>query len=128
MPLYQVTWRDTLSVYRRAMKVDDPLPYILNEDAIRGAIARPYAEFAGVAPYPTLHEKAAALMHGVANAHGFADGNKRTAVLLTLVFIRASGYEMEPAARAILDDVVVDLVTGDRSQESVAFWLKIVVS
>lgn len=114
-------------MYCRIMHVPDATPYIMNESAIRSAIARPYASFEGVQAHPTLHEKAAALLSGVANAHGFSDGNKRTAALLTLVFILASGYKMDPISKQKLDDVVVDLVTGDRSERSVAFWFKIVI-
>ena len=108
------------------MRVPDARPYILNKDAVLGAIARPYHTFAGENLYPTLHEKAGALLSGVANAHGFSDGNKRTAVLLTLGMIRKSGYNLDRTALKKLDDVVVDVVTGERSEVSVAIWFHIV--
>lgn len=127
MPIYEIQWQDALDVYCRIMRVPDAIPYILNENAIRSAIARPYQGFGGVQAHPTLHEKAAALLSGVAKAHGFADGNKRTAVLITLVFIRASGYSLDPVAEQKLDDVVVELITGERDEKSVAFWFKIVI-
>jgi len=50
-------------------------PGILNASAIESALARPYHGY-----HPRLHQKAAALVHGIVSNHGFVDGNKRTAV------------------------------------------------
>jgi len=43
------------------------------------AVMRPQASAFGDDAYPTIHEKAAALLHGLARNHPFVDGNKRTA-------------------------------------------------
>ncbi|MFQ1699953.1 type II toxin-antitoxin system death-on-curing family toxin [Loktanella agnita] len=38
---------------------------------------------------------AAVLWHGVSEAHGFVDGNKRTAMLAALAFLEANGIELD---------------------------------
>ena len=43
------------------------------------AVMRPQASAFGDDAYPTIHEKATALLHGLARNHPFVDGNKRTA-------------------------------------------------
>jgi death-on-curing protein len=43
------------------------------------ATERSRANVFGAELYPTLHEKAAALLHSVARNHALIDGNKRTA-------------------------------------------------
>jgi death on curing protein len=40
----------------------------------------------------TLTGKAAALMHSLAGNHALVDGNKRLALLATVVFLRVNGY------------------------------------
>lgn len=55
------------------------------------AIERPRTHVFGVELYPTLHEKAAALLHSVARNHALVDGNKRTAWLAMRVFLRFNG-------------------------------------
>ena len=55
---------------------------ILRIDSIESAIARPYCGY-----FDTLAEKAAALLESMVGNHGFADGNKRTAVLLVCILI-----------------------------------------
>ncbi|MGW5637071.1 type II toxin-antitoxin system death-on-curing family toxin [Streptomyces sp. NPDC003832] len=55
------------------------------------AIERPRTNVFGAELYPTLHEKAAALLHSVARNHALIDGNKRTAWLSMRVFLRFNG-------------------------------------
>ncbi|MBN1812662.1 MAG: Fic family protein [Anaerolineae bacterium] len=54
---------------------------------LESAVARPQASAFGVDAYPDLATKAAALLHSLVLNHAFVDGNKRTAVLSTLVFL-----------------------------------------
>ncbi|MGH8487600.1 MAG: Fic family protein [Gammaproteobacteria bacterium] len=50
-------------------------PGILNRGLIESALARPYDGW-----HRLIHQKAAALVHSFVKNHGFADGNKRTAL------------------------------------------------
>jgi death-on-curing protein len=56
---------------------------------------RPQGSFFGRAAYPTLAGKAAALMHSLAGNHALVDGNKRLALLATVVFLRINGYVLD---------------------------------
>jgi death-on-curing protein len=69
------------------------------------AVARPQASAFGEDAYPTLHEKAATLLYGLARNHPFVDANKRTAWAATSVFYQINGYTL-----AINDADVVALV------------------
>ena len=61
---------------------------------LESAVARPQASAFGVDAYPDLVSKAAALLHSLVLNHAFVDGNKRTAVLSTLVFVDLNGCEI----------------------------------
>ena len=43
--------------------------------------------------YPTIWLKAAYIMQKITKKHIFADGNKRTAFLTTLLFLKKNGYD-----------------------------------
>jgi death-on-curing protein len=58
---------------------------------LESAVARPQASALGVDAYPDLVSKAA-LLHSLVLNHAFVDGNKRTAVLATLVFLDLNGF------------------------------------
>lgn len=69
------------------------------------ACHRPRAGIFGRQAYPTLAGKAAALLHSLAGNHALVDGNKRIALLATVVFLRINGYRLDLA-----DDQAFDLV------------------
>ncbi|MEJ2737139.1 MAG: type II toxin-antitoxin system death-on-curing family toxin [Anaerolineae bacterium] len=70
---------------------------------LESAAARPRASAFGTDAYPDLAAKAAALLHSLVLNHPFIDGNKRTAVLATLVFLDLNGYVVRWDQREALD-------------------------
>lgn len=61
---------------------------------LESAAARPRASFGGEDLYPTVFEKAAALMHSLLKNHPFVDGNKRTALSSCAIFLMVNGYKL----------------------------------
>lgn len=68
---------------------------LLYEDKLRSALDAPYQTGGGDELYPTLIEKAARLAYGIAEAQAFIDGNKRTAWLVTVVFLELNGVTLD---------------------------------
>lgn len=99
------------------------LPGVKREADILSAIGRPYIGY-----FRAIHRKAAALLQSVARNHGFNDGNKRTAVLLTDRLIKKSGYALKPYRREDLDTAVADLVlwvvNEDPHVDEIAEWFR----
>lgn len=58
------------------------------------ALARPQATFDGQDLYPDLFSKAGALMESLLQNHPFVDGNKRTAITASAMFLRLNGYRL----------------------------------
>jgi death-on-curing protein len=73
---------------------------------LESAVARPLATALGVDAYPDLVSKAAALLHSLVLNHAFVDGNKRTAVLATVVFADLNGYVIRWDQREALSFVL----------------------
>ena len=70
---------------------------------LESAVARPQASAYGADAYLDLVSKAAALLHSLVMNHAFVDGNKRTAVLSTLVFVDLNGYAIRWDQQEALD-------------------------
>jgi death-on-curing protein len=74
---------------------------------LESALARPQASAFGQDAYPTIHEKAAALLHSVARNHALVDGNKRLALAAAIAFDGVNGMRL-----TLTNDEAYDLVVG----------------
>lgn len=61
---------------------------------LQSAAARPQSTAFGNEAYPTLHAKAAALLHSLARNHPLVDGNKRLALAATIAFYGVNGFRL----------------------------------
>lgn len=78
---------------------------------LEAAVQRPQASAFGEDAYPTLAEKAAALLESLAIGHPFVDGNKRIAFTAADTFLRLNGVTRELAENATYD-LVVQVASG----------------
>ncbi|GAA1793855.1 type II toxin-antitoxin system death-on-curing family toxin [Planosporangium flavigriseum] len=56
------------------------------------AVARPQTTVFGEDAYPTLADKAAALLHSIVRNHALIDGNKRLAFAAAILFCALNGH------------------------------------
>jgi death-on-curing protein len=91
-------------------------------DMLLAAEQRPQASAFGQDAYPTLPEKAAALLHSIARNHPFTDGNKRTATVGALFLLAINGEEVRWIQSEALEKIAV-LAEGYLDAESFAAWL-----
>jgi death-on-curing protein len=77
-----------------------------DRELLESAVARPQASAFGEDAYPDLVSKAAAMLHSLVLNHPFVDGNKRTAVLATLVFLDLNGYVIRWDQHEALDFIL----------------------
>lgn len=69
-----------------------------------------------------LAEIAAAYAFGISKAHAFVDGNKRTAFVTALTFLRLNGYSFRPSPMKGVK-MMEDLASGRVSEADFAEWL-----
>ena len=72
---------------------------------LESALGRPRTTVFGQDAYPTLHHKAAALLHSLVSNHCLVDGNKRLGWLSAVVFCFINGVHIDAP-----DDDAYDLV------------------
>ena len=97
------------------------LPQVVVRDAglLAAAAGRPQSSIFGQDAYPSLAEKAAALMHSLARNHALLDGNKRLAWAATRVFCLINDTDL----RYDVDDaeaLVLAVAAGGRDAHTLA--------
>lgn len=74
---------------------------------LNSAAHRPMTSLYGREAYPSLDEKAAALLHSLVRNHALVDGNKRLGWLAVVVFYGLNGVDLD-----VSDDNAYDLVVA----------------
>lgn len=86
---------------------------------LESAIHRPLQTVFGEDAYPSLFDKAAALLESLVKNHCFNNGNKRTAYLAVKSFLRINGYHFQ-MERLLAVEFIVDIAKGDCTFENIA--------
>ncbi len=81
-------------IYSINQQVLNERPFVRDRHLLRSAAARPYIVLFGEEQFPTLVDKAAAMLHSLAYHHLFADGNKRTARLTVERFLMLNKHRI----------------------------------
>jgi len=87
-------------------------PVVRDLGLLDSAAHRPRASAFGNDAYPTMHEKAAALLEAVARNHALVDGNKRLAWAAAVVFYDLNGFDLEPPTVDGAVELVVAVASG----------------
>ena len=72
---------------------------VRDENLLATAVLTPQSSFRGKSPYADIVEVAAAYLFYICNNHPFLDGNKRTAMMAAIVFLRLNGIKPLPDSR-----------------------------
>jgi death on curing protein len=88
---------------------------------LESALARPKNLFAYSETGPSLKRMAAAYAFGIAANHPFVDGNKRTALIASITFLRLNGIRIV-ADKAETYLTFYGLAEGRVTEEQLAEW------
>lgn len=120
----EVIWVPTRAVYiihDRQIARHGGASGLRDEGLLQGALQRPInkSQYEGADTFGC----AAAYAFGIAKAHAFVDGNKRTAFVTSVTFLRLNGWHFvtEPAEGVAFME---DLASGAVSEEKCKTWLE----
>jgi death-on-curing protein len=88
-------------------------PVVRDIGLLDAAAHRPQASAFGQDAYPTIHEKAAALLEAVVRNHALVDGNKRLAWAAAVVFYDLNGFDLNPPGVDEAVELVVAVAAGE---------------
>ncbi len=95
---------------------------VRDETLIESAMARPRNLWA-YEDDKDLADLAAAYGYGLANNHGFVDGNKRVAFMAVYTFLGQNGLDLD-ADEAEVVAVMLELASGTLSETDLADWIR----
>ena len=101
-----------LAIAARAIEGD---PVVADYGLLESALARPKTSVMGHDAYPSVHGKAAALLHSLTKNHCLVDGNQRLAWLATTVFCYINGFIID-APDDDAYDFVISIADGTLSE------------
>lgn len=90
---------------------------------LESAIATQAQNVYGEGIYATKFDKAASLIRGILADHPFVDGNKRTAILVGLTFLKLNGVVTE-FTTGELEDFAVRVAVEKLEVSTISSWLK----
>jgi death on curing protein len=91
-------------------------------NAPKAAIQRPYSTFDGKDLYPTIYDKAAALVESLVKNHAFIDGNKRIGYVMLRFFLMESGYDLS-ASQTDKYNFIIEISKGNLDFDSIKKWI-----
>jgi death-on-curing protein len=91
---------------------------------LQSAVSRPQAVFDGNELYSDIYQKAAALLESLINNHPFVDGNKRTGITATAMFLQLNDYFLT-ASNQEVESFVLSVASGKQSVQTIAEWLRL---
>lgn len=95
---------------------------IRDETLLDSALAKPLNVFA-YADEPDIFQLAASYAFGIARNHAFVDGNKRTALVVSLTFLDVNGWDIV-ASKEDVYFTYLHLAEGSLDEGQLAEWFR----
>lgn len=121
--IHYISLDEVLAIRDRIMSETGGRKGILDFTLLHSAIERPKATFSAQDLYPSIFDKAAALIHSLIQNHPFNDGNKRTALAVTVRFLFINGYILKAPHKAIID-FTLNIQKKKFRFEDISSWLQ----
>ena len=109
-------------VVRKLVAVDG----VLFSATISGPISRIFSATYGEQKYVGVLDKAGAILYSIVHGHSFTDGNKRTGLLTTCLFLMYNGYVLRvpPDTARFLEKMADALDPTAPSEIDAIKWIK----
>jgi death-on-curing protein len=111
-----------LAVHDEQLAEHGGLSGVRDHGAVESALARP-RNLVAYEACDDLARLTAAYVYGITRNHGFADGNKRTALVTADLFLMLNGYELvsSPADNVL---TILGVADGTLSEEELTLWIR----
>lgn len=96
---------------------------VRNPSGLSSAVGQPQAIYGGEDLYPDVFIKAAVLAYFIAESQAFVDGNKRTALVAALTFLKVNGQQVPPAEERLYEAMIA-IANKTISKEELADLLR----
>jgi death on curing protein len=120
-----ITYEQVIAIHSRQLRRFGGAPGLRDEAMLRSALERPINKwrYEQSESQTDLAVLPPAYAFGLAKNHAFVDGNKRTAFLAMIVFLRKNEVRFAPD-QAQAAAMTIALAAGEVSEESLARWIR----
>lgn len=112
-----------LAIHDRMLEATRGLQGVRDFGLLFSLVERPKTSLMGQEMYRDIFLKASVVLEALAVYHVFLDGNKRTALTATAVFLAINGYEFNPADEPAFR-FIRSVAIKKKTIKQIAVWLK----
>ncbi|MBI2028992.1 type II toxin-antitoxin system death-on-curing family toxin [Candidatus Gottesmanbacteria bacterium] len=123
MDTYYLTLEQILVIHQDQVNRFGGLTGLKSLELLESTVYRPQSTFGGKELYPTLFDKAAALVHSLLLNHPFVEGNKRTAIVAMVIFLHINGIHILAKNDEIVT-LALEIENRKMNIEKISKWLK----
>lgn len=95
---------------------------VRDNDLLDSALNALFQTFDGKELYPALLSKVAVMCRSIILNHSFVDGNKRTGIHFTLIFLELKGIELQYSQNELIE-LGFGVAAGQLSSDDILKWL-----
>lgn len=114
--------RGIVALHQQQIQEHGGSPGIRDQGLLESTLAKA-PNLLNYVPTSNVWELAAAYGYGFVQNHVFIDGNKRVGLAAMAAFLYLNGYDLSSTEIEEVA-VIIDIATGQLSQEDLAAWLK----
>lgn len=97
---------------------------VRDRSALDSALQRPFQTFNQVDLYPSILEKASALLESILINHPFIDGNKRIGYTLLRLFLIKNDFDIS-GSQEMKYNFIIEIASGKIKYDDILSWLKL---
>tara|TARA_Y100000296_G_C5174834_1_gene259488 strand:- start:225 stop:605 length:381 start_codon:yes stop_codon:yes gene_type:complete len=113
-----LTIDEVLNLHERTIKTHGGKEGIRDMGLLESAVLRCQSGY-----YNSLSEQAATLMQSLCMNHCFIDGNKRVALLATVVFLKMNGHNLRCKNKTVVNFIIKSVITENYDVTQIAKWI-----
>ena len=115
---------DVVTLHDIIVKQFGGLPGVRDKKLLASALERPFTGLSdGTEFFPTVEKKAGVLLQSIIQFHPFIDGNKRTGVAITQIYLLESGYHWNFTQLEIVD-FAVGVAANKFALDEITSWIQ----
>jgi len=111
-----------LMLHSMVIKQSGGIDGIRDNGLLDSALNAPFQSFNNEELYPSIQGKAARLCYSIINNHPFIDGNKRTGILVMLIFLKVNHVIIQCQDKDIID-LGVGIAGGQYDLSYIMKWI-----
>lgn len=109
---------ETLQLHERTIKFHGGISGVRDMGLLESAVYRCQSGY-----YNSLSEQAASLMQSLCMNHCFMDGNKRVALLATVVFLKMNGYDLVCQNKIVVEFILHQVIEAKQGVDGISLWI-----